>query len=252
MTQESVMVRNVDRIATFIQKYVNRVGIDRREEVFELLDNMNLLFPQWVIMSCPMMHPEMHFVSKNGPSVFGYDPDYLKTNSSAKQMLAHLHDADREDVLQCFTIAHDQLASLTPEEHTQYRFVLYYRYRKGDGRYMHLHDEKAAMNLRGSGNLYYGLFRDLSDERPFTGVKLEIFRQQEQGLVKIREFRPASTNNPLSKREGELVTLMKRGLSTKEIASHLNISHNTVRNIKSKLFEKYNVNNSIELLNMTG
>jgi len=47
-----------------------------------------------------------------------------------------------------------------------------------------------------------------------------------------------------------LLSFIKQGLSTKEIAWHLNISPNTVRNIKSKLFEKYNVGNSIELLNI--
>ena len=41
------------------------------------------------------------------------------------------------------------------------------------------------------------------------------------------------------------------GLTTKEIAAHLNISNNTVRNIKSRMFAKYKVNNTIELLNRT-
>jgi len=95
------------------------------------------------------------------------------------------------------------------------------------------------------------LFRDVTAERPFTGVKVELFKQEDQGLTKIREYKPAARRNALSKREQELVNLMRQGLSTKEIAWYLNISQNTVRNIKSKMFEKYNVNNSIELLNMT-
>jgi DNA-binding CsgD family transcriptional regulator len=69
-------------------------------------------------------------------------------------------------------------------------------------------------------------------------------------MTKITEFKPSAGSN-LTSRESELVTLIKQGLSTKEIAWYLNISHHTVRNIKSRLFEKFNVNNSIELLNMT-
>jgi DNA-binding CsgD family transcriptional regulator len=53
----------------------------------------------------------------------------------------------------------------------------------------------------------------------------------------------------LSKRETELVALIRKGLRTKEIADQLKISHHTVRNIRQRMFEKYNVNNSIELLN---
>lgn len=39
-------------------------------------------------------------------------------------------------------------------------------------------------------------------------------------------------------------------LTNKEIACRLNISHNTSRNIRSKLFEKFKVNNVVELLNV--
>ncbi len=53
----------------------------------------------------------------------------------------------------------------------------------------------------------------------------------------------------LSKRETELVALIRKGLRTKETADHLKISHHTVRNIRQRMFEKYNVNNSIELIN---
>jgi DNA-binding CsgD family transcriptional regulator len=138
-----------------------------------------------------------------------------------------------------------------PEEHVQYRAIFHYRFKKPNGQYMYLYDEKAALHLRGSGNLYYVLMRDITNERPFTGVKVELLQQEGQVFNKIREYKPSAQRKALSKREQELVSLMRQGLSTKEIAWYLNISQNTVRNIKSKMFEKYNVNNSIELLNMT-
>ena len=101
------------------------------------------------------------------------------------------------------------------------------------------------------GNLYYALYRDVTQERTFAGVKMELFRQG-QTLSKVKDYKPSAERTQLSKREEELVTLIKQGLSTKEIAWQLSISPNTVRNIKSKLFEKFNVSNSIELLNMAG
>ena len=85
----------------------------------------------------------------------------------------------------------------------------------------------------------------------FSGVKVEIYREQPV-FEKIVEYKPSHVKNKLSPREADLVDLIKRGLTTKEIAWQLNISHNTVRNIKSKMFEKYNVTNAIELLNMAG
>ena len=79
---------------------------------------------------------------------------------------------------------------------------------------MYLHDEKASLNLSGSGNLYYALFKDISTEKAFSGVKVEIYKQEEV-LNKVKEFKPSADRNPLSKREGELGTLMKQGLRHK-------------------------------------
>lgn len=67
------------------------------------------------------------------------------------------------------------------------------------------------------------------------------FYQQDVSQEKLAEFRRQHLR--LSKRETELVGLIKKGLRTKEIADQLKISHHTVRNIRQRMF------NSIELLN---
>jgi DNA-binding CsgD family transcriptional regulator len=251
MIRQSVLMRANDRLSSYIQQYVTLIGLQNREEVLNLFDNMYNLFPHWVIVTCPVMHPDIHYVSKNGRYVLGYPADYIIHNSPMEKFFLHVHEADQQDLFDCVSFAHDSLLAIPSEEHPSYRMVLNYRFKKANGQFIHMLDEKATLNLRGSGNLYYSLFRDITAEKPFTGVKAELFRQDEF-LEKIKEFKPKTERNPLSKREQELVTLIKQGLSTKEIAWYLKISHNTVRNIKSKLFEKYNVSNSIELLNMAG
>lgn len=251
MIKESVLIRAAGRVTYYIENYVDCAGAGQREEVLDLFDKMQLLFPQWAFMTCPMMHPDIRFASRNTPFVFGYSSEYLINNAGIDKLFNHIHEADQQDLYECFSLVHDQYESIIPEEHHKYRAVFHYRFKKPNGQFMYLYDEKAALHLRGSGNLYYVMFRDITAERPFSGVKLELFRQDQHGLVKIKDFKPSAARNTLSKRERELVTLMRQGLSTKEIAWYMNISQNTVRNIKSKLFEKYNVNNSIELLNMT-
>ena len=249
MVQEAALLRLRDRLWDYINQYVKVAGHEKREEVFELFDKMQLFFPHWVIMTCPVMHPQIHYLSKNYASVMGLDKDYLM-NVSPQQYFAHVHDADQEDLHRCYSYVHDFLEGIAPEAHCEYRCIFHYRFRRQNGQYMYLHDEKATLNLRESGNLYYALFCDVTAEKNFSGVKVEIFKQEER-LQKISGYKPSADRNTLSKREGELVSLIKQGLSTKEIAWYLNISHNTVRNIKSKLFEKYRVSNTVELLNMT-
>jgi len=249
MVKEVVMSRLVDRLSTYIDQYVTVAGTEKREEVFELFDKMNLFFPHWVIMTCPVMHPDIQYVSNNYAAIMGHDKNYT-INVNPNEYFIHVHEDDQNDLHSCFSFVHDFLESVPPEQHCFYRSVFYYRFKKKNGQYIFIHDEKPVLNLRESGNLYYTLFRDVTAEKNFSGVKVEIFKQEET-LDKIREHKPSAKRNTLSKREGELVTLIKQGLSTKEIAWYLNISHNTVRNIKSKLFEKFNVNNTVELLNMT-
>jgi DNA-binding CsgD family transcriptional regulator len=203
-----------------------------------------------VIMTCPVMHKDIRYITRNSSTVLGYEAEELIFYSNVDRYFSMVYEADREDLITCYAYIHDFITTVPPELHSRYRIVYHYRFQKKDGSYIYLHDEKAVLHLQDSGNLYYTLFRDVSGETIFTGVKVEIFLQ-DSSLVKIADFKPLSNRQSLTKRENELVTLIRRGLSTKEIAGQLNISHNTVRNIKSKLFEKYNVSNTVELLNMT-
>jgi DNA-binding CsgD family transcriptional regulator len=250
MVKESALLMEAEKVNTYIGKYVKLADPENREEVLALFDQMYRFFPHWVISTCPMMHPEIHYISQNCPHVFGCTAEYLVKNSPLEKYIHLVHEEDRQDLYRCYSFMHDFFAALSPEDHINYRVTFHYRFKKPGGEYIYLQDEKATLNLRGSGNLYYAFFKDISDEKSFSGVKVEVFKQMEK-MVKIQEYRPSSIKI-LSKREQELVTLIKKGFRTKEIASQLNISHNTVRNIKSKLFEKLHVTNSIELLNMAG
>lgn len=250
MIREAVLLRTAGKVLSYIQKYAKRAGAENREEAMELFDKLYQFFPHWVIMTCPMMHPDITYISNNVKQVFGYEPEFLMNNARIEKFFSLVHSDDQMDLKECFDFVHDHMESVDPEEHKNIRTVFHYRFRKADGLYVYVFDEKATLNLYG-GNLYYALLRDISFEKTFAGVKVEIFRQG-QTLEKIEELKPSANRLTLSKREKELVTLIKQGLSTKEIAWHLNISHNTVRNIKSKMFEKFKVSNSIELLNIAG
>jgi len=249
MIQE-LLIREAGRVGYYIDNHVKLAGAEKREEVLELFDNMHRIFPHWVLTTCPMMHPDIQYISRNCFAVFGYSREFLIRNSGLENYMMHVHEEDQRDLYSCMTFMHKFMENMPFEEHHKYRVVFYYRFRHADGNYMHMHDEKAALYLGGSGNLYYVLFRDITEEKPFGGVKLELFHQGET-LVRIREYRPTVERNPLTPREQDVISLIRQGFSTKEIAWQLKISHNTVRNIKSKLFEKYNVSNSIELLNLT-
>ncbi len=244
------LIRMTNKVNDYIEKYVTLVKADLKEEVLGIFDQMHQFFPYWVAMTCPVMHPDIYYVSKNCQDVFGHGHEYMLANSRPEKFFAHVHPSDRENLLDCYNYMHDYIANVAPGSHHEYRCILHYRFKKRTGQYMYLKDEKSVLNLDGSGNLYYALFLDVSGEKKFNGVKIEVFKQ-ERSMIKIDEYKPSLGYRVLTKREGEIIALVKQGLSTKEVAWHLNISHNTVRNTKSRLFEKFQVNNTVELLNMT-
>ena len=52
----------------------------------------------------------------------------------------------------------------------------------------------------------------------------------------------------LTNREIELIELFSKGLSSKEIASQLNVSYFTVDTHKKNIFKKMNINSTVELV----
>ena len=248
---EVALKREAAKVIAYIEKYVTRVGTERKEEVLSLFDSMQQFFPSWGIATCPIMHPDIFYISRNCESILGHNRDTFLRNTRIDKFFELINDSDKDDLYNCMSFMHDTLEGVAPDDHQHYRHIFHYRFRKENGQWIYLHDEKATLVLRDSGNLYYSLFRDLTSERAFSGVKVEVYNQQ--GVIsKVKEYKPSARRTALSRRENDLVTLIRQGLTTKEIAWHLNISHNTVRNIKSKLFEKFKVSNNVELLNLAG
>ena len=219
------------------------------EEVFPLLESVSALFPNWATIVCPMHHPEFRFVSSNCNTVFGYDAAYMKEHISLEKFYTMIHPDDGEELHTCYTYLHELLQDQLPEDQHKIRIVLQYRFFHKSGRYITIQDEKGTLSLPNNKNIYYTVFRDISNDAYFTGVQASVYKQ-EDGLTKIADYKPSGDKNKLSKREQDIVSLIRHGLTNKEIAYRLNISHNTSRNIRSKLFEKFRVNNVVELLNV--
>jgi DNA-binding CsgD family transcriptional regulator len=246
-TTYSPLTRAGAKIISLVKEISGEQDLVSIEDTFPFMDAMQKIFPQWVFIICPFHHPDCRYISSNCEQVLGYTNDYLYDLFPAG-IMAHAHEDDQQDLQECFTFLHNYLKDKTPEEYFAMRLVLQFRFKHKNGNYLLVQDEKASLKLQNSSFIYYSILKDITEETIFTGVKLEVYKQ-DISQEKLTEFRPATQHVRLSKRETELVALIRKGLRTKEIADHLKISHHTVRNIRQRMFEKYNVNNSIELLN---
>ncbi|RYF88389.1 MAG: hypothetical protein EOO00_11270, partial [Chitinophagaceae bacterium] len=190
MITAATLDRMSNKLTSYINRYVKLPGNEKKEEMRSLFESIDRLFPNWVVMTCPMMHPTFHYISNNCLSILGFEHTPAG-NANITAFFRNVHEADQDDLHSCFAYMHDYLSALDPNEHPEYRCVLHYRFRNKNGQLVYLHDEKIVVKLGDSGNLYFALIRDLSTERKFEGVKLEVFRQKE-GLQKISEYRPVS------------------------------------------------------------
>jgi DNA-binding CsgD family transcriptional regulator len=250
MSQLLSLTRTSERMIRFMESYHKVKYNGALEDFLPVLRTMQQIFPNWVLMTCPVHHPHAGFVTDNCSSVLGFTAEFFKKSLTPDFLLKRIHDDDVEDLNRCFLFLDDFLKNRMPEEYFKFRPVFYYRYRQNDGSYSLLHDEKATLVLAEDDVLYYSIVKDITADAVFSGVYIDIFRH-DVATEKIASFKPAVKNSNLSKRETELIGLIKKGFSNKEMAYHLNISQHTVRNMKQKMFEKYSVNNVIELLNKT-
>lgn len=78
----------------------------------------------------------------------------------------------------------------------------------------------------------------------------EIARKVINAFSKHTKINTQSTDLPLTKREFELVELLSHGLLYKEIASKLEISTGTVKQHIHKIYNKLQVNNRTEAINL--
>jgi DNA-binding CsgD family transcriptional regulator len=250
MSNKVMLLRTTRKIISYLEHQVTKEEHHTLEDIFPLLQTIQQMFPQWVVQTCIYQHPYIRFISANCHAVFGYTAKYLLAENYPLVLFSYIHEKDTEDLHRCFLFMADFIKEKTPEQCMALRFVFNYRIKHANGTYITLHDERATLRINDALALNYSLFKDMGNKAVFEGVKVEIYAQAET-LEKLAEYKPYTERLRLSKRESEILKLIQQGLTNKEIAGHLNISPNTARNIRQKMFIRYGVTNIVELLNKT-
>ena len=139
-----------------------------------------------------------------------------------------------------------------PIEHRKdYKLISEYRVINGNGNYIRIIEQQQVLELDKHGNIWTALSTvDISPEQDMSlGVKSQIYNFRTRELVPFSKISKSLTReNPLSKRESQVLGMIKDGLMSKEIAEKLFISIHTVNTHRQRILEKLNVSNSYEAI----
>lgn len=146
---------------------------------------------------------------------------------------------DREDTGLKFT------NELKYNEHFRYTIKYTYRIRKSDGSYLHIAQECQALEVNEHGHLS----KTLVTHKILKTPSLDKTKNDYKIFDKLHSiYLDLNNTYNLTCRELEILTLIKEGLTSKEISARLNISPNTILTHRKNILFKTKSSSFIELV----
>lgn len=183
---------------------------------------------------------EIAFVNNAFKTLTGYDDKTFNLD----KLIKIIHPDDLDYFFKCEERDLEFTNNLSFNQHFQYLFSYTYRIIAANGTVMTIQQHCQAIEVTNQGHLSKTLVthKRIEDytERPANDHK---------AFDKARGIYIDSENcYGLSKREVEILTLIKEGLNSQEISSQLNISKYTIDTHRKNILNKTNSTNFIELI----
>lgn len=195
------------------------------------------------------LHKKTHvFVSDNYSSMLGYDLKEVEQSGNAF-FDSKVHPDDFIVNLRNGIGLLRFYFTIPIEQRKAYKLVSEYRVQNGKGNYIRIIEQQQGLEITSDGKIWLALSTvDISPNQDLgLGVKSQIFNFKTGEIVPFL-FETTPRDKVLSKREKEVLELIKDGMLSKEIAQKLYISVHTVNTHRQRILEKLNVSNSIEAI----
>lgn len=180
------------------------------------------------------------FTNKSFKIVTGHDEDKFTIDF----LLNSIHPDDLDYFLSCEEKNLKFTNSLLFGDHFKYMLSYTYRIRTASGDYIRVMQECQALEVNQSGHLIKTLVIhkkiEYSDTTPENDLR--VF-DKSQGIYIDME-----NSYNLSKREFQILNLIKEGYNSQEVADQLNVSKNTVLTHRKNILNKTKSNSFIELV----
>lgn len=187
------------------------------------------------------------FYSSNYGKLLGYNPgDYEATGQQFFAERIHPDD-QRAGSINGVTIL-KLFNSFTSDEKLNHKLVNEYRMLDATGKYTRLIEQHQVLELDKQGQIWLLVsIVDISpDQEEFDGTKSQLLNFRTGKVIPVQSAEKAEFE--LTKRELEILKLVKEGLLSKEISNRLSISVHTVNTHRQRFLEKLGANNSMEAI----
>ena len=188
---------------------------------------------------------QMVFYSSNFGGLLGYAPSDYK--ESGQQFFASKLHPDDAHMLSINSVSALKIFNhFSSDEKLNHKMISEYRMLNAQNQYVRLVEQYQVLKLDEKGQLWLAF--NIVDVSPNQG-------ESEPSKSQLLNFRtgkiipldaPKKVTFELTKREKEILGLVKNGLLSKEISNKLSISVHTVNTHRQRFLEKLGANNSME------
>ena len=229
----------------FVPKELDYSIFDKHKPLLQSLANLG----NSGISVFDLFKKEHLFYSPNFGQLIGYDLQQIGKKGQAF-LDAKIHPDDLIALTQNGISLLKLYLSFSDDEKANYKLVNDYRILDADNNYVRIIEQHQILELDSRGNLWLSL--SIVDVSPNQDIHQELKSQLLNFRTgKIIPFLEEKKSNDmigvtLSKREIQILQMVKEGLLSKEISTNLDISLHTVNTHRQRVLEKLGANNSME------
>ncbi len=248
---ENIDPRNA--IYEIVMKYMAGLQFEPQNIDYHKLDKHKLVVESLADLSnssiqiFDLNENKIAFFSKNYAHLLGYNKDEFEALNYAF-FEAKIHPDDKYDLAMFGLSSLKIFKEFSNDEKLNHKVVYEFRMLNSIGKYVRVIDQYQMLELDATGQIWLMMSTlDLSPNQDVeSSVKCQILNFRTGKMLPSSVEKKPSLE--LTKRELEILRLVKQGLLSKEISNKLFISVHTVNTHRQRLLWKLGANNTIEAI----